>query len=98
MPLIRIFEPIFGDEINAEKQLFSGDHVRNIAQAKVSNNIGLGKFTVVNATCMGCKKVLTKDECDDVVCKNCQDKKKSIYIERKIELNQAEKVYGDLWV
>ena len=71
LPLIRIFDPIFGSESLAEKNLFTGDHVRNIAQAKVSSNIGLGKFTVVNATCMGCKKVLQKDEKDDVVCKNC---------------------------
>jgi hypothetical protein len=48
--------------------LFTGDHVRSIAQPKVSASIGLGKFTVVNATCMGCKKVLSKNESKDIVC------------------------------
>ena len=42
--------------------------MRSIAQAKVSASVGLGKFTVVNATCMGCKKVLNKNESNDIVC------------------------------
>jgi len=52
---------------------------------------------VVKESCIGCKNVLEKG-CTDVICNNCQPKKKGIYIERKLELNQAEKVYGDLWV
>jgi DNA polymerase delta subunit 1 len=46
---------------------------------------------------MRCKNKLEKGW-QDVVCKECQSHKKDIYIERKLELNQAEKVYGDLWV
>lgn len=97
LPLLRIFEPIFGDEKKAELELFSGDHTRTIYQPKISANVGLGRFTVISATCMGCKKVLPKGW-KDIVCPNCLPRKLEIYIERKIELNQAEKLYGDLWV
>lgn len=97
LPLIRIFEPIFGSEQAAESKLFSGEHTRNIAQPKVSATTGLGRFTVVSATCMGCKKVMPKGV-KDIVCPTCLPKKRDIYIERKLEQNLAEKVYGDLWV
>ena len=60
-------------------------------------NSGLGKFAVVSATCMGCKKPLPKTW-KDFVCQSCMVNKKTIFIERKIELQQAEKVYSDLWV
>ena len=60
LPLIRIFEPIFGDPKKAELELLSGEHVRTIAQPKMASNMGLGKFAVVSATCMGCRKVLPK--------------------------------------
>jgi hypothetical protein len=46
---------------------------------------------------MACKNVLPPN-CDDAICNACQPKKKGIYIERKLELNKAEKIYGDLWV
>ena len=57
---------------------------------------GLGKFTVVKALCMHCRKVVQSK--DEVICQDCLPKKKQIYIERKIQLNLAEKTYGDLWV
>jgi len=60
-------------------------------------SIGLGKFAVVKESCLSCKNVLNKED-KDIICNKCQPKKKKIYIERKIELNLAEKVYGDLWV
>ena len=86
LPLIRIFEPIFGSTSKAEHQLFNGDHTRSIYHPKVaSSGGGLGKFAIVKATCMGCKKVLhpTLDK-DDVICQACQPKKKQIFIERKL--------------
>ena len=97
LPLIRIFEPIFKDANKAELALFSGDHTRTIYQPKVGASSGLGKFAVVKEACMSCKNVLKPNE-TDVVCDICLPKKKGIFIERKIELNQAEKLYGDLWV
>ena len=87
LPLIRIFEPIFGDSQKAELQLFSGEHTRTLYQPKLAANAGgLGRFAVIKETCMGCKNVLDKN-CKDVVCDKCQEKKKHIYIDRKLELN-----------
>ena len=57
---------------------------------------GLGKFTVVKKTCLGCKNVLAHQ--DEVICDKCQLKKKQIYIERKQEMSIYEKNYADLWV
>ena len=57
----------------------------------------LGSFIKVKESCMACKNPMPP-KCDDVICPKCQPQKKQIYIERKLELNQAEKVYGDLWV
>lgn len=96
-PLIRIFEPILGDEKMAERELFSGKHMSNVYQPKLNVTKGLGMFAKVKASCMSCKNVL-KPGWNDAICELCQPKKKSIFIERKIELNKAEKVYGDLWV
>ena len=97
LPLTRIFEPIFNDEKRAERELFTGDHMRNVYQPKVNVTKGLGMFAQVKASCMSCKNVL-KPGWTDAICENCQPKKKSIFIERKLELNMAEKIYGDLWV
>jgi len=97
LPLIRIFEPIFGDSKKTELNLFSGEHTRNIYVPKMATATGLGRFAVVKESCMSCKNVLEKG-CQDVVCAKCEHKKKDIFIERRLELNQAEKIYGDLWV
>ena len=97
LPLLRIFEPIYNDPFKAERELFSGDHMNKIAVQKVSNNSGLGMFTKVVASCMKCHQKLPKGH-NDIVCHSCIGFKKQIYIERKIELNLAEKTYCDLWV
>jgi DNA polymerase delta subunit 1 len=86
LPLSRIFEPIFGDVKKAEAALFTGDHVRTIYQPKVNTMKGLGMFAQVKASCMKCKNVLPSNY-DDVICPACLPEKKSIYIERKLELN-----------
>ena len=85
-PLIRIFEPIFGTAAVAEEKLFSGDHVRILRQPKMMANTGLGKFTVVMASCMSCNNVLPKGY-DDIICQNCQSKRRQIFIEKRLEQN-----------
>jgi DNA polymerase delta subunit 1 len=72
LPLVRIFEPIFGDPKKAELALFSGEHTRNIYQPKVqaSSKGGLGAFIKVTASCIGCNNPLQSNY-DDVVCKTC---------------------------
>jgi len=57
---------------------------------------GLGKFTVVKKTCLGCKNVLA--DSTEVLCERCKPKKKAVYIERKQEMSVYEKNYADLWV
>jgi len=92
-PLLRIFEPVYAD---AEKQLFQGEHTRNVFVPKMATTSALGKFAVVKKTCLGCKNVLANDA--EVLCERCQTKKKQIYIERKQEMSVYEKNYADLWV
>ena len=77
--------------------MFTGDHVRHIYIPKVVTNKGLGRFAVVKESCMSCKNVLPP-KWKDVICQNCLPKKKEIFIERNLELIQAEKLYSDLWV
>lgn len=92
LPLVRIFEPIYGE--GAEKLLFEGEHVRTSYQPKVNsvNSSALAKFTVVKEICLSCRKVLNPAvDRGDSVCRDCQPKKKAIYIERKLELNHVEK-------
>ena len=52
-PLIRIFEPVFG-ESKAESVLLHGEHtrVKSVATSKVS---GLAGFVTKKATCLSCK-------------------------------------------
>jgi DNA polymerase delta subunit 1 len=94
-PLLRIFEPIFGEK--AEAILLQGDHTRHIVvPSKGATTSGIFKFAVVQKTCLGCKNLLKPKQ--DVVCDNCETKMKQIYIERKQELKLFEKQYCDLWV
>ena len=99
LPLIRIFEPIFNDSKKTELELFSGEHTRTIFKPKVNTMMGLGKFIGVKESCMNpkCKNLLDKGWTEPV-CKTCMPKKKQVYIERNLELQNAEKVYSDLWV
>ena len=92
-PLLRLFEPIYA---NAETLLLSGEHTRNIYVPKMQGTQGLGRFAVVKKQCLGCKAILQKEK--DIICRGCQPKKRSIFIEQKIEQYQLEKAYGDLWV
>jgi len=99
LPLIRIFEPIYGNHHKTERALFDGVHTRTIYQPKIASSAGgLSRYAVIRDTCMCCKNVLTKDDHGDLICRKCLPKKKLIYIERKLELNLAEKTYSDLWV
>lgn len=73
LPLIRIFEPIFGDAKNTELKLFSGEHTRTKYQPKIqTKGMGmLGSFIKVKEACMACKNPLPP-KCDDVICAKCQ--------------------------
>ncbi len=90
-PLLRIFGPILN---NAETVLFSGEHTRiKKSGVSVKSNSAFGNFIVVKKTCLNCKSVIKSG----VVCKNCKDKMREIYIENRLEMNNYERLYCDLW-
>ena len=90
-PLLRIFNPVLQ---KAEMELFAGEHTR-IKKSGISakSNASLGSFLIVKKTCLNCKVVIKSG----VVCKNCKEKLRSIYIENRLEMNNKERMYADLW-
>jgi DNA polymerase delta subunit 1 len=81
----------------AEEQLFKGEHMKHIYHPKANTKVGLGKFTVVQAECVNCKRVLPPKH-PDIICQFCEEKRQEIFIQKRLEQNQAEKAYSDLWV
>ena len=90
-PLLRIFGPVVPD---AEKVLFTGEHMRNVYSAVCKGSNPFSKFVVFKKTCFNCKGVIEKG----AVCKRCVGRLREIYVERKLELNYYERLYADLWV
>lgn len=89
-PLGRIFQFVIP---NAETEIFSGAHTKNRTTAKVATT-ALGNFFQAKLTCLGCRTGIERG----AVCKNCEHKKRSLYVERLLELNSYERTYADLWV
>lgn len=54
----------------------------------------MGGFFTTKLTCLGCKTTIDTG----AVCKSCEPKKRSLFVERMIELNEYEKKFADLWV
>ena len=90
-PLLRIFEYIIK---NPEKELFSGEHTK-IKKNGVNpkSTINFGSFLIVKKRCLNCKAIINSG----VVCKNCKAKIRDIYIENRLEMNNRERMYTDLW-
>ncbi len=55
-----------------------------------SKNNAFGNFIVTKKTCFGCKSVVNSG----AVCKNCVQKLKGLFIERKLEVNFYERMYA----
>lgn len=73
--------------------LIAGEHTRTIYVGNpTKTNSVFSKFVTIKQTCFNCKSVIDSG----VVCKNCIDKLKSIYIERRLELNYAERIYAGI--
>ena len=89
-PLLRIFEYILKDP---NMELFSGEHTRIKKSGVSAKSNAFGSFIIVKKTCLNCKVVIKSG----VVCKNCKDKMRSIYIENRLEMNNKERMYADLW-
>ena len=67
-PLLRLFQPILKD---AERELFSGDHMKNIYKPKMTEAKlgGFSNFLKVEKKCMGCSRP-AKDS-KTPLCDNC---------------------------
>lgn len=75
-PLLRIFQPILGD--NAESILLRGEHTRT--KTKATSKVGaLSAFTMKKETCLGCKSVLPKGYENEAVCQFCKTKEAEFY-------------------
>ncbi|KAL0091377.1 DNA polymerase family B-domain-containing protein [Phycomyces blakesleeanus] len=91
-PLMRIFEPILGDKAET---LLTGDHTRAVNVATPTTGFMM-KFVQKSATCMGCKKVLPKDD-KSAVCQDCKPKLKELYLNQLGPLNDLEVKFSRLW-
>ena len=90
-PLLRIFTPILP---NIEQILFAGEHTRiKKSGVNIKSNANFGSFIIVKKTCLHCKSVINSG----VVCKNCKDKLRNLYIDNRLEMNNQERLYCDLW-
>lgn len=92
-PLTRIFEPIID---NVEKSLLKGDHTRKIfIPTPTAKKGSLMMFAHKKATCMGCKVSISANEGN--LCKYCQPKEATIYLDKLACLKEAELRYAHLW-
>lgn len=93
-PLLRIFEPILGD--NAESILLRGDHTRT--KAVVTSKVGaLSAFTTKREACLGCKALLPKDEEKNALCKHCIANEPALYQQELTLQRSMEQKFGRLW-
>ncbi|KAJ8919492.1 hypothetical protein NQ315_002113 [Exocentrus adspersus] len=93
-PLIRIFQPILGD--NAESILLRGEHTRT--RTMVTSKVGaLAAFTKKKETCIGCKSVLPKDFEDEAVCSFCKPKEAALYQQELSHHRMLEDRYASLF-
>jgi len=92
-PLVRLFDPLTNNK--AEHILTQGEHARVRAQV-VSKTVGMGMFAVKKATCMACKSVLPEND-GPPICRNCEPKFSSIYMEKMEDLRMAEHRFSRLW-
>ncbi|CAH1125416.1 unnamed protein product [Ceutorhynchus assimilis] len=93
-PLIRIFQPILGD--NAESILLRGEHTRT--RTVVTSKVGaLSAFTQKKETCLGCKSVLPKGYEAEALCAYCKPKESTIYQQELSHHRMLEDRFSDLF-
>jgi hypothetical protein len=49
----------------------------------------MGRFIVTKLTCLNCKAAINSG----AVCKNCKNKMRELYLERRMEVNYYERLY-----
>lgn len=93
-PLLRIFEPILGDQ--AESILLRGDHTRT--RAVVTSKVGaLAAFTKRREACLGCKALLSKEYEAGALCQHCGGDEAALYQKEMTQQRLLEQKFGRLW-
>jgi len=94
-PLMRIFEPILGEE-KAKSQLLKGDHTRQ--KTIVTSKVGpMANFFIKKTTCLGCKQPMKENSKNKAVCDHCYPNEANILVKELEKLNQFEINYNKLW-
>jgi len=92
-PLLRIFEPILGDN-KAESILLKGEHT--MTKTVVTSKVGaLAAFTKKKMTCLGCKVPLNDET--EAVCPHCKQRESDIYQKHIAEVSSLEERFAKLW-
>ncbi|KAK0053461.1 DNA polymerase delta catalytic subunit [Biomphalaria pfeifferi] len=91
-PLLRIFEPILGEN-KAASVLLKGEHTRTktVVMSKVG---GLSAFTKKKSTCIGCKVPLNDT---GAVCSHCKPKESELYQKEICQVQVLEERFSRLW-
>jgi len=91
-PLLRIFSSV----LSHPESLLCGDHTRSIYKATPSASIGIMKFTVKKAQCLGCKTPIDNDK-KGGLCDHCDVNRASLYLDRLGTVNELEERFSKLW-
>ena len=87
-PLLRIFEPILGEE-KAKSLLLRGDHTRQ--KTIVTSKVGpMAKFFFKKNTCVGCKQPMKENSKNKAVCDHCMKRESAILINEIEKLREYE--------
>ncbi|EDV52183.1 DNA polymerase delta catalytic subunit [Drosophila erecta] len=93
-PLLRIFEPILGD--NAESILLKGEHTRTrtVVTSKVG---GLAGFMTKKTACLGCKSLMPKGYEQASLCPHCEPRMSELYQKEVGAKRELEETFSRLW-
>lgn len=95
-PLLRIFEPIYGDK--AESVLLKGDHTRTktVVTAKVGP---MAMFTKKMNQCLGCRTAIgpADEKVSKVACKHCRVREGEFLQAELMKMNDLSIKFNKLW-
>eukprot|EP00924_Labyrinthula_sp_SR-Ha-C_P003945 maker-scaffold_3-snap-gene-9.49-mRNA-1 protein AED:0.01 eAED:0.01 QI:0/0/0/1/1/1/3/0/1065 len=104
-PLERLFEGVISG--NVHQKLFSGEHTHKIIKPTREGNVGIMKFAVKGAKCVGCKATLkpwkqvgmkkVKVEPKRALCENCEKKRNVLLFEKQENMNKLTERFSKLW-
>ncbi|KAI9293706.1 hypothetical protein K502DRAFT_325185 [Neoconidiobolus thromboides FSU 785] len=91
-PLLRIFEPILGEQ--KANEIFLGEHTRDVVKRSKIDGL-FGKFITKKNTCLSCKKEVGKD--NKATCEGCKEKVPDIYQEEIRKSHELQIRHSRLW-